>query len=185
MTTTLAPPRASLRVLLAAVSLVFIFICTVVPVSSDGAWWEYAAYGLFLSIMLALAGGAGTARIDASLDSLILKNLFVTERIPRSFISEVDGINGILIIDRAGGAHDTVGYGSSLLEGVFPSKAYARAERNIRNWIDARDSGGTARGSQSQLRRYWVRAFPVIVIAGQLYALVLNLLTPALRPFLL
>lgn len=180
---TLVPPKRSIIALSAVANLVFLFACTVVPIS-EASPSGYLGYGLFLGCATALFVAMATARVDARGGDIVIRNVLTDVTIPRACVARVDSLNGLRIVDNDGREHGVTAHGESLLQAMISSEPVDEGARKIETWLaDPSLSPGSPR-IRTSLRRWWFTGFPVLLVFAQLYELLLFALTPALRPLL-
>ena len=63
-----------------------------------------------------------------------------TRTVHRAAIDHVTGVNGVVIVTRSGERLESVAFGRSVFQMVFPSGRYARLAARTQEWVDV---GGT------------------------------------------
>jgi hypothetical protein len=171
--------------------LVLAFIGIAVPVSDQGGYRSFPGYMAFLAVGVCAMLLAGTARIEAQGDDLVLVNFATVRRLPRSEIVGVDGSNGV-VVHTTTGTYEAVGYGSSLAQNFVHSRRYTRVAARIQAWagvggtasrpptfetLDAMSRSGRHRQTRvpARPRRLLVIGLPVAVVAAQALGVVLSL----------
>lgn len=178
----LAPPKRSVVIISGCANLVFLFASTVVPVS-EANLLGYSGYGLFLGSATSLFIATATARVEARGGDIVIQNVFTKVMIPRPKVAGVDSLNGLSIIDAHGKEHGVIAYGESILQIIFSSRMIDEAKARIEDWIADSSSGPESASIATSLRRWWFTGFPIVLIAAQLYELLLYAITPTIRPF--
>ncbi|TDE97267.1 hypothetical protein EXU48_03400 [Occultella glacieicola] len=150
---------------------------------SDAAWPGYVGYPVLITGMLGFFGAIGTAQVYAQDDDLVITDVIIESRIPRSLIVDVEWHDGITVHLFDSRSFEPAAYGSSLLQAFLVSRRLSDAGRAMRAWVDG-DPGDAVDGRpvRRRLRRWWTTAVPSILVVALAWGVILWWLTPILRP---
>lgn len=199
----IAPPRPGSVIVGALGTALISGLWIVVPISDQGGFASFPGYMLAVALAATALVGGATARIEVDGDVLVLVDWMTVRKVDRAAISEVRSRNGLLIVARDGGVYESVAYGRSVIQILWPSRRYARAAGRIRAWVDdgvtqevprgqagaetpSAKEGRHRRAKQSRApRKLLTRGLPLAVAVTQVLGVVLWRLSPALSSMII
>jgi hypothetical protein len=173
---TIVGPRVSSLVICSAGWVALTTICFLVwsdsPTPSERVLWVIAAAGQ-TCLLLAM----GSARIVASSDMLILRNIFLDISIPIERILQIDALNGV-VVETDEGEFESTAYGTSVLASLRTFRSARAADQLLEAWLhrERKIMAATTRNSRRtrrSLRRWWVVVTPMAMLSSLLLGLAL------------